>query len=98
MVSRRQFLRGDFSGGHASPGPGDAAAAGKAPRIAAACLAYANSVCRTCGDVCEAGAIRFRPRIGGAALPEVDDGKCTGCGDCAAACPASAIAVSQGKA
>lgn len=55
------------------------------------CMARGNVVCRTCGDACEAAAIRFRPRLGGAALPEVDEEKCTGCGACVAPCPAAAI-------
>lgn len=54
-------------------------------------MARGNVVCRTCGDACEAAAIRFRPRLGGAALPEVDGEKCTGCGACVAPCPAAAI-------
>jgi len=82
MISRRQFLRGKF----ASP----AVQAG-AITIAASCLAYANIVCRSCGEACEPGAIRFRPRLGGAALPEVDAARCNGCGLCVAPCPAGAI-------
>lgn len=55
------------------------------------CMARGNVVCRTCGDACAAAAIRFRPRLGGAALPEVDGEKCTGCGACVAPCPVAAI-------
>lgn len=54
-------------------------------------MAFANVVCRSCGDVCEAAAIRFSPRVLGAALPEVLAERCTGCGDCVSACPAAAI-------
>lgn len=61
------------------------------PTFGPACMALQNVVCRTCGDACEAVAIRFRPRLGGAALPEVDGGKCTGCGACVAPCPSKAI-------
>lgn len=57
------------------------------------CLALANVVCRTCGDACSAGAIRFHPRLGGAALPTVDPDLCNGCGACLAPCPAQAIRV-----
>lgn len=57
------------------------------------CLAAANVVCRTCGDACAEAAIRFHPRLGGAALPVVDGGKCSGCGACVAPCPARAIRV-----
>lgn len=60
-------------------------------RIAPACMAFSNTVCRSCGDACMATAIRFRPRLGGAAVPEVDGEKCTGCGACVAPCPVKAI-------
>jgi ferredoxin-type protein NapF len=61
------------------------------PVFGETCIARANAMCRSCGDACEATAIRFRPRLGGAALPEVDGEKCTGCGACVAPCPATAI-------
>ncbi|MBI2958611.1 MAG: 4Fe-4S binding protein [Chloroflexi bacterium] len=32
------------------------------------------------------------------ALPEVDDGKCEGCGDCVRLCPGHAVALIAGKA
>ena len=60
-------------------------------RIAASCLAYRDVVCRSCGDACGEAAIRFSPRLGGAALPEVLDARCTGCGACVASCPAGAV-------
>ena len=61
--------------------------------IAPACMAFSNTVCRGCGDACMATAIRFRPRLGGAAVPEVDGEKCTGCGACVAPCPVKAISL-----
>jgi len=61
------------------------------PVIAETCLARKGVVCRSCGDVCAAVAIRFRPQLGGSALPEVDPSRCTGCGGCVAPCPARAI-------
>lgn len=91
MISRRQFLRGSFS----APEPGPATAApgtAQLARIGPACIALAqNVVCRSCGDACETGAIRFPPRVGGVALPTLLSGSCTGCGECVAACPAGAI-------
>jgi ferredoxin-type protein NapF len=55
------------------------------------CLARQRVVCRSCGERCEARAIRFVPALGGAADPQVDRDRCTGCGACVAACPVSAI-------
>lgn len=93
MISRRQFLRGRFSAPAQSPASADPAT----PKIAVigpGCIAYAqNVVCRSCGDACGPAAIRFSPRLGGAALPAVLAEQCTGCGDCAGACPAGAIAL-----
>lgn len=59
--------------------------------IQADCLTYARVVCRTCGERCPAGAIRFPPLQGGVAQPLVDVEKCTGCGECFAPCPSNAI-------
>lgn len=60
-------------------------------RISEACLPRQGVECRVCGEACGTGAIRFRPRIGGVALPEVDDTACSGCGACVAPCPMIAI-------
>lgn len=57
------------------------------------CLAEQNVVCRTCGEACEANAIRFVPRIGGVAIPQLNIDNCTGCGQCLAPCPTRAIAM-----
>lgn len=56
-----------------------------------ACLPRQGIDCRVCGEACEADAIRFRPRLGGAPIPEVLTDACTGCGGCVAPCPARAI-------
>ena len=59
--------------------------------VSAKCLPYQNVVCEACRDACEPNAIRFPPRLGGAARPVIDYQSCTGCGDCVGACPVSAI-------
>lgn len=60
--------------------------------ISEACLAQQRVECRVCGEVCAAGAIAFRPRLGGMALPAVDSLACTACGACLSPCPTGAIA------
>lgn len=74
------------------PAEGDAPWSLKAS-IGQACLAAAGVECRVCGETCPAGAIRFRPRIGGVALPQLEAEACTGCGACFAPCPTRAIVV-----
>ena len=54
-------------------------------------LAAQNVECRVCGEACDVSAIRFRPRIGGVPLAEVDNTACNGCGACIAPCPVSAV-------
>lgn len=62
-------------------------------RIGNACLAQHGSECRSCGEHCEVGALRFTPRRGGPALPQLDSTRCNGCGACIAACPSQAMAM-----
>ncbi len=59
--------------------------------IVSECLTFQGVLCRTCGECCEVGAIRFRPVIGGAEVPILDKDLCTGCGACVAPCPTGAI-------
>ena len=79
-MSRRRFLGGRHS-------------RDKLRRIAIGdlCLARSGVSCMACRDECEVGAIRFKPRLGGPFVPEVDGSLCTGCGNCAPVCPSSAI-------
>ncbi|MFT3760059.1 ferredoxin-type protein NapF [Thauera sp.] len=66
--------------------------------IGQACLAESGVECRVCGENCPEGAIRFRPRLGGVALPQLDADSCTGCGACFAPCPTRAISVAASDA
>lgn len=84
--SRRAFLRGHFVAGTSAK-----ADTPLAVTFGETCIARQNVVCRTCSEFCDAGAIRFSPRLGGAAMPELTDEKCTGCGACIPVCPAGAI-------
>lgn len=61
--------------------------------IGEACLAEAGVECRICGENCPAGVIRFRPRLGKVAQPQLDAAAYTGCGTCFAPCPTRAIVV-----
>jgi ferredoxin-type protein NapF len=62
-------------------------------RIDATCLARLGVGCTSCGDACDAHAIRFRIHAGAVPDPRVDAHRCTGCGACVRVCPASAIDV-----
>jgi len=57
------------------------------------CLPQHGVECRSCGDFCDANAIRFSPRLGGPPLAEIDPDRCTGCGACLAPCPGKAISI-----
>ncbi|HEY5761588.1 MAG TPA: ferredoxin-type protein NapF [Rhodocyclaceae bacterium] len=57
------------------------------------CLTRIGVVCRSCGEHCDAQAIRFVAQAGGVANPSLDAAACTGCGACVAVCPNRAIRV-----
>jgi len=97
MITRRQFLRGVLFERKPEPAPSDAPAEPwlLTARIGESCLAFGGDVCRVCADICVPAAIRFSPRLGGAAVPEVDNQKCSGCGACVAPCPAQAITLTH---
>ena len=61
--------------------------------ISADCLAEQKVECRSCGDFCDANAIRFSPQLNACPIPEIDADKCTGCGACVAPCPVTAIRI-----
>jgi ferredoxin-type protein NapF len=64
-------------------------------RVGDGCLAASRVVCRSCGDACEARAIRFRLEAGAAGWPVLDQAACSGCGACVGICPAGAIAMEE---
>ena len=59
--------------------------------ITSLCFSWQGVVCRLCEEQCEPRAIRFRPALGGYALPEIDAGACNGCGACVGVCPSGAV-------
>lgn len=61
--------------------------------IDSSCLSLNGVVCRSCGDICEEAAIRFRLRTGGRSEPYLDPSACTGCGECVSACPNNAVTI-----
>lgn len=63
--------------------------------IGSNCLAMNGVECRVCGENCPETAIRFRPRLGGVALPELDAQCCSACGACVAPCPSGAISITH---
>jgi ferredoxin-type protein NapF len=64
--------------------------------IGEGCIAFRGVVCRSCGEACGEGAIRFRLRVGGAAEPRLYADACTGCGCCVGVCPVQAVRVIAG--
>ena len=98
MPSRRQLIFGAFLRTDRASAPEAAVEPlpDAGPRIVAFaehCLAQQNVVCRSCAEICEHDAIRFSPRLGGAALPVLDAERCTGCGDCLPICPNAALSL-----
>lgn len=57
------------------------------------CLGDKNTLCRSCGEVCEHGAIVFPPSLNGIIAPEINRESCTGCGACVSICPTDALNV-----
>jgi ferredoxin-type protein NapF len=86
-LTRRAFLTGRQTKPARQPGEVTPAMI----QISEACLPRAGISCMACRDACEPAAIRFRPRVGGPFLPEIDAEACTGCGECISVCPADAI-------
>lgn len=58
-------------------------------QIGSGCLLGRQVLCRTCGDCCGHGAIRFPLSEG--SLPAVSADLCSGCGACVSVCPVEAV-------
>ncbi|WP_345938469.1 MULTISPECIES: 4Fe-4S dicluster domain-containing protein [Tistrella] len=63
------------------------------PAIGDGCLAAGGTYCRSCGDACPEGAIRFAVQLGGIAIAGISDTDRTGCGACVSTCPVGAARV-----
>lgn len=101
-VSRRNFLRGNMRAAifaavptegplqvHATHQTATTDSGARACIRAARCLANMSQVCTVCVERCgERGAIRLQ-----GLYPMIDAALCTGCGDCASACPAPGGAI-----
>ncbi|GHB13440.1 ferredoxin-type protein NapF [Modicisalibacter luteus] len=61
--------------------------------ISQACLGMTGIYCRSCGESCEVGAIRFSFNQYRVPEPTVEVDACTGCGACVEGCPAQAVKV-----
>ncbi|MCK5903196.1 MAG: ferredoxin-type protein NapF [Cocleimonas sp.] len=60
-------------------------------KVLSTCLSINKVTCRSCGDHCDAGAIRFQLKVGGVAIPIIENEHCTGCGACVYVCPSKSI-------
>ncbi len=59
--------------------------------ITGECLSVRGVACRSCGEVCDERAIRFRLEVGGIARPLLDVSACSGCGACFSVCPVRSV-------
>lgn len=63
--------------------------------IGQGCLGLEGVYCRSCGESCETGAIRFHFNAHRVPEPSIDTEACTGCGACVENCPTQAVTVGQ---
>ena len=55
------------------------------------CFSERGVICRSCGEICNVGAIRFKPAVGGITHVLLNTELCNGCGECVHLCPAQSI-------
>ena len=60
------------------------------------CLSTKGITCRSCGDVCDTRAIRFKLQLGGRAELSIEQDSCNGCGACVPVCPVKAVTITSG--
>jgi ferredoxin-type protein NapF len=65
------------------------------PFVAESCLSKKGTLCRTCGEACETGAISYPMQDKGFSQPVFDLNRCTGCGACLRSCPVQAITMTM---
>jgi len=61
------------------------------------CFSSRGIICRSCGEICESKAIKFKPGISGVTQVILNTDSCNGCGECVHVCPADAIKISKGS-
>lgn len=61
--------------------------------VGPSCLGHQQIYCRSCGESCEAEAIRFDVDRQPVPIPVMAAERCSGCGACVATCPVDAIVV-----
>ena len=61
------------------------------------CITFQGVVCRSCGEHCDAAAIRFEPVVGRGQLPKINIERCTGCGACVSVCPVKAMSMGPAR-
>jgi len=57
------------------------------------CFSERGVICRSCGEVCEIQAIKFKQVVGGVTHVLMNTENCNGCGECVSICPADAITI-----
>lgn len=59
------------------------------------CFASRGIICRSCGEVCETEAIKFKLTVAGVSQININTTVCNGCGECVHVCPAHAIKIQK---
>lgn len=57
------------------------------------CLLESKVYCRSCGDACPEGAIKFKLELASVTHIKINHELCSGCGACVASCPKDAVSI-----